>query len=762
MTKPLAPTRFAQVLRKQLAEPIAVVGMACRFPGAPSVPAFLTLLREGREALEEVPKSRWDIDELYAPEPGTPGKMCTRRGGFVEVDEFAGEFFEISPREAEAMDPQHRVLLEVAREALEAAGIRPGPERRNAGVFVGLATWDFSALRSGLSPDAYSATGQAFSSAAGRISYAFNLSGPCVSVDTACSSSLVAVHAACASLRAGECDAAVAGGVNVILDPATTIAFSRAGMMARDGRCKTFDERADGYVRGEGCGVVVLKRLSDAQKSGDRLLAVIRGSAVNHNGRSQGLTAPSAIAQQALIRHALAAAGLGPEDVDYLEAHGTGTSLGDPQEMDAIAGVFGRRPPRRPLHVGSVKTNIGHLEAAAGVAGLIKAVLALQHRELFPHLHLRSLNPEIDLSQRPLVIDTARVPWRAPAGRPRVAGVSSFGVSGTNAHVVVAQAAEATEREQVADVRAGQVVVMPLSARTDGELAAVAEAYADHLHTHPSADLHAVCAEAIERVAPLPHRLAVVASDRAELEERLRTGRRAVSDSKSAGSDGSANIGFLFTGEGFLAAGAGVDLYDTQPIFRRIIDAAASSTRAHSPAPSSEAPLGGGSGATETPASADARLFALQWALYEVWRAAGLTPRAIFGYGVGEIAAACAAGAMSFEDGLDLVVHRARFIERFSPEGGLLLVKAGEGRIRSAAGDEWAKLSVAGIDGPSNTLVSGDDASLRELSIALDAARVEWRRLNVSGQRYCRRWTRRPPSSSDGRRTSSFDRLSGR
>ena len=384
-------------LERSRTEPIAIIGMGCRFPGGANDPeSFWQLLCNGVDATREIPSDRWDINAYYDPNPQTPGKMYTRRGGFLDrVDEFDAEFFGIAPREAVSMDPQQRLLLEVSYSALENAGQAPDKlSGSQSGVFIGISAHDYEQL-GGLSDiDVYTATGNALSIAAGRLSYFLGLEGPTLAVDTACSSSLVAVHLACQSLRAGECRLALAGGVQLILSPQTTIWMSKMQALSPDGRCKTFDAAADGYGRGEGCGMVVLKRLSDAIADRDNILALIRGSAINQDGKSSGLTVPNGMAQQALIRAALTNANVEPNQVSYVEAHGTGTSLGDPIELKALAEVLGKRQPdKQPLTIGSVKTNIGHLEAAAGIASLIKVVLAMQHEEIPPHLHLNQLNP---------------------------------------------------------------------------------------------------------------------------------------------------------------------------------------------------------------------------------------------------------------------------------------------------------------------------------------------------------------------------------
>ena len=424
-------------VERESTEPVAIIGMSCRFPGAPSVEAYWALLRNGVDAISEVPPDRWDVDAYYDPDPDAPAKMVTRWGGFIrDVDQFDPQFFGISPREASRMDPQQRLLLECSWEALERAGLAVGRlAGSRTGVFVGISQVDYTLIqfedRTRL--DAYAGTGNAFSIAANRISYLYDFRGPSVAMDTACSSSLVSTHTAVQSLRRRECNLALAAGVNLILSPELSVTFSHAHMMAADGRCKTFDAAADGYVRGEGCGVLVLKRLSDAQRDGDPIVAVILGSAVNQDGRSNGLTAPNGLAQQDVIREALENARVNADQVTYVETHGTGTILGDPIELNSLASIMQGR--ERKCLVGSAKTNIGHLEAAAGIAGLIKVALMLQHGEVAPHLHFKQINPYIPIDQMPLEIATAWQPW--PESAPRIAGVSSFGFGGTNASLVL-------------------------------------------------------------------------------------------------------------------------------------------------------------------------------------------------------------------------------------------------------------------------------------------------------------------------------------
>jgi len=427
-------------------EPIAIVGMGCRFPGDAENPdAYWRMLREGKHAIREVPPERWDVDDYYDPDPGTPAKMSTRWGGFLKqkADLFDADFFGISRREAVRVDPQHRLTLEVAWEALEDAGIAPGEiAHTRTGVYLGTIGSDYTLLQSrDISDlDVFSGTGSSDAVLANRVSYVLDLNGPSIALDTACSSSLVTVDMACVSLRRRETDMALAGGVNFILSPEMTVALTKAHMMSPDGRCKAFDAAADGYVRGEGCGMLVLKRLSDAEAAGDRIHALIRGSAVNHDGRSNGLSAPNGPAQEAVIRAALADAHLTPHQIGMIEAHGTGTRLGDPIEFEAlVASLCAGRPKENPLYLASVKTNIGHLESAAGIAGLIKAVLTLRHGEIPPHLHLTTVNPLLKIEESPIVIPTELTSWRR-GDEPRRAGISSFGFGGTNAHIIVEEA----------------------------------------------------------------------------------------------------------------------------------------------------------------------------------------------------------------------------------------------------------------------------------------------------------------------------------
>ncbi|MBE9224387.1 SDR family NAD(P)-dependent oxidoreductase [Phormidium sp. LEGE 05292] len=559
-----------EAIEKSQKEPLAIVGMACRFPGGANSPeAFWELLCNGVDAISEVPPNRWDINAFYDPDPEVPGKMYARYGGFVnQIEEFDAQFFGISPREALSLDPQQRLLLEVSWEALENAAIEPNTlVGSQTGVFVGMTTNDYlqRLLKRGTTEiDAYQGTGNIPSVAAGRLSYILGLTGPSMAVDTACSSSLVATHLALASLRNHECNLALVGGVNLLVAPEISIILSKARMLAPDGHCKAFDASADGYVRAEGCGMIVIKRLSDAIKDKDRILATIRGSAVNQDGRSSGLTAPNGPSQQKVIRQALENSGVQPNQISYIETHGTGTSLGDPIEVGSLGAVFGNdRSKDQPLTIASVKTNIGHLESAAGIAGLMKVVLQMQHQEIAPHLHYKQPSPHIDWKNLPVMVPQNKMSW-ATTENSRLAGVSSFGISGTNVHVVLE---EAPKLEPVTPSVERSLHLFTLSAKTASALEQLAFRYQNYIQTNSDLPLADICYTANTGREHFQHRLALIAQSKEQLIAQLSAFKLGDRQPKKP-----SKIAFLFTGQGSQYINMGRQLYDTQPLFRQTLE----------------------------------------------------------------------------------------------------------------------------------------------------------------------------------------------
>jgi len=732
-------------------EQIAIVGLGCRLPGGVDGPeAFWRLLRDGVDAIGAIPANRWDVDAFYDPDPGVPGKMSQRLGGFLAgVDRFDPQFFGIAPREAASMDPQQRLLLEVAWEALEHAGQAPARLVGSpTGVFVALTTSDYMQVHlstrglDGL--DAYYASGVAHSIASGRISYVLGLEGPSLSIDTACSSSLVAIHLAAQSLRSGESTLALAGGVNLMLSPENSITLSKYQMLAPDGRCKFGDARADGFVRGEGCAMVVLKRLADAVADGDRVLAVISGSAVNQDGASSGLTAPNGPAQEAVVRAALADARLAPHEVSYVEAHGTGTALGDPIELQALGAVFGpARAAGEPLVVGSVKTNLGHLEATAGIAGLIKLVLMLQHGAIPASLHFATPSPHIPWDELPVRVPTALEPWAT--GGKRVAGVSSFGFSGTNAHVIV-EAAPPVKGPHAEAVPAGLAAherplqLLALSAKSEPALRELAAAYAQLLAAAPQPELADVAYTAGSGRSHFAHRLAALAADPAAAGEQLAAfarGERAVGlSARHAERADPPRVAFLFTGQGAQYAGMGRELYATQPVFRAALDRCAAVLSNHLDRPllallfaepgSEPAQL------LDQTAYTQPALVALGFALAELWRSWGVEPAALLGHSVGEYTAAILAGVLSLEDGLALVAARGRLMQRLPAGGAMAAIFAAPALVEQAIAAYGGAVSVAAYNGPEHTVVSGPAAAIQALVEQFVGAGVRAQRLNVS------------------------------
>ncbi|MDF0531690.1 type I polyketide synthase [Tsukamurella sp. 8F] len=726
-------------------EPLAIVGIGCHFPGGATTPSkFWDLLCAGVDATSEVPENRWESRKFYDPDSGKLGKMSTTRGGFLDrVDQFDAHFFGIAPREAIWIDPQQRLLLRAAWEAFEDAG-QPADQLAGSdtGVFMAGFTLDYNLLQnygvqSRYELDSHSATGMMSTMLSNRLSYSFDFRGPSLTVDTACSGSLVAVHLAAQSIWNGECSMALAGGASVILAPNMTIAESKGGFLSADGRCKAFDASADGYARGEGAGVVLLKPLSRAQADCDDIYALLVGSAVTQDGRTNGITVPNGDSQAEAMRVACARGGVEPRQVSYVEAHGTGTPLGDPIEATAISSVFAQDPCRDPVLVSSVKTNIGHLEAAAGVAGLIKTALVLKNGQVPGHLHLNEPNPAIDFDELGIRVP-AELETLPDEAAPRFAGVNSFGFGGTVSHAVLQSApALAPQTTDETAPREGTPRLLTLSAKSAPALRDVAASMSDRL-LEPGGSLDDIAFSCNVRRTHHEHRLSVVASDAVEVRERLAefaggeehpdvvTGRARVGSTPP-------KLAFVFTGMGPQWWAMARQLLDSEPVFRDAVQRCDDELRRYTGRSLMSEMLASEdeSRMSETEVSQPAN-FAVQVGLTDLWRARGITPDAVIGHSTGEVAAQYIAGVLSFEDAVKVVYHRSRLQQRTSGQGRMLAVGMTPETLNQAVADAGPLVSVAAINGPSAVTIAGESAALENMADQLETFGVFHRFLDVA------------------------------
>lgn len=723
-------------------ESIAIVGIGCRFPGAKDLESFWHLMENARDTITEIPLERWNKSEFYDPDLSKPARMNTRWGSFLEkVDYFEPLFWGISPKETEYIDPQQRIMLEVAWEALENAGLMSDKlSGSQTGVFIGIGNSDYDRL---LCKDynflnAYNGTGGSYSIAANRISYSLNLHGPSLAIDTACSSSLVAIHLACQSLRNGESNLALAGGINLVLSPEKTITFSKAGMMSPDGRCKTLDASANGYVRGEGGGILVLKRLSEALKDRDNIQAIIKGSAVNQDGLSNGLTAPNSLAQQAVILQALQNAAIKPSDISYVEMHGTGTSLGDPIEMDSLKTVLmENRSLEQRCWLGCVKTNIGHLEAASGVAGIIKVILSMQHGEIPPNLHFNQLNPYISLQGTPFAIPIDKCQrWSGNTEKRLLAGVSAFGFGGTNAHVILESSPRS--HKDVDEQCQKPLRILTLSAKNEKSLLELTKRYKAHFQSNAELSLADVCYTANTGRRHFDYRLALIAESTEELPNLLSNVSFAKNTSRLFSnkviSKNSAPIAFLFTGQGSQYLNMGRQLYSTQSTFRKVLDYCDEILRSYLDKPLLEVlyPQSDRDSPLDETAYTQPALFALEYALAQLWKSWGINPSVVMGHSVGEYVAACIAGVFNLEDGLKLIAKRASLMQALPHDGEMIAVLTDQKTIEKAIWAYSHQVTIAALNGPENIVISGYRQAIHDIVANLQAKGIQTIQLKVS------------------------------
>lgn len=713
-------------------EAIAIIGIGCRFPGDNNGPdGFWNTLEQGIDPVREIPEERW-------PRNAIPGDRPEVRWAALldDIGRFDAEFFGISPREAVSLDPQQRLLLEVAWEALENSGeLAPKLMGTRTGVFLGLAILDYQQriIDAGMEAvDTYSFTGNLGSTAAGRLSFVLGLQGPCVTIDTACSSSLVAIHQACQSLRNSECEMALAGGVNAIISPYTMAMLSQTNALAPDGRCKTFDARANGYVRGEGCGVIILKKLSAALRDGNRIRALIRGSAVNQDGRSTGLTTPNVLSQKALLRQALENARLTPDQIGYIELHGTGTPLGDPIEFDALKAVIGApRPNGLPCILGALKTNVGHLEGAAGIAGVIKMALALEREKIPRNLHFRALNPRIDLDDTPFVIPSVTQQWRR-GQLPRIGGVNSFGISGTNAHIILEEA-PLSEGSKSSELSA---YLVPISAKSAPALARCIKAYDRWCSMNPDVRMADIVQTAALHRTHYEHRLAAVAQTPKQLEQLLESYLNNQNPEAvfchSLEASKPAKIVFVFPGQGSQWLGMGRELFAKEAVFRQTIEACDLSIKEET----GVSIIQELNADEETSRMSDIDvvqplLFAIEVALAALWESWGIVPDCVVGHSMGEVAAAYSAGMLTLTDAVKIICRRSQLLKRIRGNGAMALVELSMEAAEVAISNHATQLSIAVSNGPRATVISGFPAALDDVIANLEKKGVFVRKIKV-------------------------------
>ncbi len=712
-------------------EPIAIIGMSCRFPGGSDSPeALWDLLSAGRDGIEPIPQSRWDIEQWYDTDPEAAGKMYVREGGFVKgIEAFDPSFFKISPQEARSMDPQQRLLLECSWEALERAGLRQTDlSNTNTGVYIGISGNDYLVSTSGDTGqmDAYSLLGSINSAIAGRIAYWLGLTGPNMVVDTACSSSLVSLHLGVQALRQGECDQAIVGGVSLLLSPAGMVYLSKIKSLSPTGRCHTFSNQADGFIRGEGAGVLVLKPLSKAKADGDPILALVKGTGVNQDGKSQGFTAPNGPSQQQVIKKALAEAQLQPSDIGYIECHGTGTDLGDPIEVQSIGAVF--KDNKKPVVLSSIKSNIGHAEAAAGVAGVIKAILSMQHGLIPRSLHSEELNEKIDWASYPVKVAREPVEW-GKNEQPRRAGISGFGITGTNAHVILEEAPDKEELSKEGELPARACQLVPVSGEGKEALLGQISALKDYILSDKAPSLEELAYSLATTRSHFRTQQAFIAQNREDLIQQLSS-----ADLPTNTSPG--KVAFLFTGQGAQYIEMGKGLYDTEPFFKATLDTCFDLIQSESgkdlksylfaPANDEEADL------IHQTTYTQPVLFAIEYSLARLWQHWGVTPDILMGHSLGELVAATIAGVFSPNDGMKLAVARGRLMGLQPQTGKMVSVRADKESVARHLTDKTAMVSIAAENGPRQTVISGDTNTINELMSSFEAEGIKVKELKTS------------------------------